>query len=66
MRNPFLSMWLTEANRWTSVGRGLWSAEMQRQQTRIISEMTKQAVAFWTWPMQGLMPAPVRKRDDRR
>lgn len=33
MKNPFMSMWLSNANRALGVGRGLVTAEMRRQQS---------------------------------
>lgn len=60
MKNPFLSFWLSAANQWASAGRGLWMAEMHRQQTAMVAEMMRQATAFWTG---GLMaPAKSRRR----
>ena len=32
MKNPFMSLWLSNANRALGVGRGLMTAEMRRQQ----------------------------------
>jgi hypothetical protein len=33
MKNPFMSMWLSNANRALGVGRSLVTAEMRRQQS---------------------------------
>jgi len=33
MKNPFMSMWLSNANRALGVGRGMVTAEMRRQQS---------------------------------
>jgi hypothetical protein len=33
MKNPFMSMWLSHANRALGVGRGMVTAEMRRQQS---------------------------------
>ena len=32
MRNPWMSFWLSAANSWTGVMRGVWRAELHRQQ----------------------------------
>jgi len=48
MKNPLLSFWLSVANQWASAGRGLWMAELQRQQTAMLNQMTRQAIEFWT------------------
>ncbi|HYD99465.1 MAG TPA: hypothetical protein VEH84_08785 [Alphaproteobacteria bacterium] len=36
MKNPYLSLWLSAANTMAGPARGLWSAEMQRQQAAIV------------------------------
>ena len=33
MRNPWMSLWLSAANSWAGAMRGLWTAELHRQQT---------------------------------
>jgi len=38
MKNPFMSMWLSNANRALGVGRGLVTAEMRRQQSAAAKE----------------------------
>jgi hypothetical protein len=65
MKNPFLSMWLSQANAWSGAMRGLWSAELQRQQTQMMNEMTKQVMRFWTgggWMRPSGSPAPRQRR----
>jgi len=47
MPNPWLSLWMSAANSWAGAGRGFWSAEMQRQQTAMMNEMTEQMMRFW-------------------
>ncbi len=55
MSNPWLGLWLSAANSWAGAARGFWSAEMQRQQTAMMNEMTEQMMRFWTgaWMMPG-------------
>lgn len=48
MHNPFMSLWLSNANAWAGMMRGFWTAEAQRQQTQMMNAMTKQAMEFWT------------------
>ena len=48
MANPFMSMWLSAINSATGQARGFWSAEMHRQQTAMMNEMTKQIFRFWS------------------
>jgi hypothetical protein len=48
MRNPFLSLWLSAANSWAGATRGLWTAELHRQQTAAANELIRQTMDFWT------------------
>jgi hypothetical protein len=61
MKNPWMSVWLSAANRnantYASAARGLWAAEAQRQQ----QAMTK----AWMEAM-GLGAAPARKPPAKR
>jgi hypothetical protein len=43
MKNPFMSMWLSNANRALGVGRGLVTAEMRRQQSAAAKEAMRVA-----------------------
>ena len=40
-KNPWLSLWLSAANTWAGAARGFWTAEMHRQQTAMLNEMTR-------------------------
>lgn len=62
MKNPWMSLWLSGANAWTGAMRGFWAAEMQRQQTAMLNEMTKQTVRFWT----GAWMVPERRDPSAR
>lgn len=59
MKNPFLSLWLSTANQWLGAGRGLWMAELHRQQIAMVEQMMRQSMAFWTG---GLVSAEKRQR----
>jgi hypothetical protein len=48
MSNPWLSLWLSAANTWAGAARGFWTAELHRQQSAMMNEMTRQMVRFWT------------------
>ncbi len=65
MKNPFLSMWLSQMNAWAGAMRGFWTAELHRQQTQMLQEMTKQMMQFWggAWNMTGAA-APVARRSE--
>jgi hypothetical protein len=47
-KNPMLSLWLSAANSWAGAARGFWTAELQRQQTAMLSEATRQMFRFWS------------------
>ena len=64
MKNPFMSMWLSYANTYASMMRGLWSAEIQRQQTAMMNEMMANMTKFWMAPM--MLPPSSDKRGKRK
>ncbi len=41
MKNPFMSMWLSAANRAAGTARGMWMAEAKKQQTAAVKKMSK-------------------------
>lgn len=43
MKNPWMSLWLSSANKAAGPVRGLWMAEAKRQQTAFLKEMSKAA-----------------------
>jgi hypothetical protein len=51
-KNPFMSMWLSHANRTFSVGSGLWKAEARRQQRAAAAETNRLIASFWTDPLK--------------
>jgi hypothetical protein len=53
MKNPWMSLWLSNANKAPNTARGLWLAEAQRRQQAFAREMAK------AW---GLAPAARKKR----
>jgi hypothetical protein len=57
MKNPWMSLWLSAANKAAGTARGMWMAEAQRQQTAFAKEVAK------AW---GLGPAPRRKPKPKR
>jgi hypothetical protein len=54
-KNPLMSMWLSGVNAWAGAARGLWTAELHRQQTAMIKQATEQMIRFWTgaWMIPG-------------
>ena len=57
MRNPWMSLWLSDANSWAGAVRSFWTAELHRQRTAMANEMVRQTMDFWvrTWmaPIAG-------------
>jgi hypothetical protein len=47
-KNPLMSLWLSAANSAAGSARGLWLAEMQRQQSAMMQEFTRQMIGFWS------------------
>ena len=62
MRNPWMGLWLSAANSWAGAMRGLWTAELHRQQTAIANEMIRQTIDFWT----GTGMAPIAGQRPKR
>ena len=62
MPNPWMSLWLSAANSWAGAMRGLWTAELHRQQTAMTNEMIRQTMDFWTRTWQAPLPDAKPKR----
>ena len=64
MPNPWLSLHLSAANSRAGAMRGLWTAELHRQQTAAANEMIRQTTDFWTkaWQAPLAGPKPTRRR----
>jgi hypothetical protein len=60
-KNPFMSMWLSGANKMMGAARGQMTAAAKRQGSQVEAEMTRQIVDFWT----GGAATP-KKRKSRR
>jgi hypothetical protein len=57
MKNPWMSLWLSAANKAAGTARVMWMAEVRRQQQTFAKEMAK------AW---GLVPSPPRKAEPKR
>ena len=53
MKNPWMSLWLSAANRGANTARGLWMAEAKRQQAAAAKDLAR---------MWGLEPPPSRRK----
>jgi hypothetical protein len=47
-KNPLMSLWMSAANSAAGSARGLWMAEMQRQQSAMTQASTRQMIQFST------------------
>jgi hypothetical protein len=66
-KNPFMSVWLSSANKVAGSARGQAAAATKRQVASVQAEAAKQVLDFWT----GKSAAPARKaagkkRDPKR
>lgn len=52
-KNPFMSLWLSAANRITHAGGGAMSAAVRRQQSAMAAEAAKAVTAFWRRALPG-------------
>ena len=57
-KNPMMSLWMSAANSAAGSARGLWMAEMQRQQSAMMQEFTKQMINFWSGAWGARMVSP--------
>jgi hypothetical protein len=62
LRNPWMSLWLSAANSWAGAMRGLWTAELHRQQAAMANEMIRQTIDFWTRTGMAAVAAHKPKR----
>ncbi|SNS22086.1 hypothetical protein [Tropicimonas sediminicola] len=64
-KNPYMSWWLSEANKAASASRGLFAAEMSRQQKAMTDAWTEQAVEMWMAFWFPWMPRGGKRRGGR-
>jgi hypothetical protein len=64
MPNPWMSFWLSAVNSWAGAVRGLWTAELHRQQRAMADELVRQTIDFWTraWMAPIARPKPKSRR----
>ena len=61
-RNPFMSLWLSAANRVANTGCGLFMAAARRQQGAAQAAAAKEVTGFWTRALRGAAKPPRPKR----
>ncbi len=68
MKNPFLSLWLSQANAWSGAMRGMWAGELRKQQAQMTNQIIEQSVRFWSgaWMMPTGAAAAAARRGKRR
>ena len=57
-KNPWMSLWLSGANKVAGTGRGMFQAAARQQQNAMIREAQKVATSFWAG---ALKPKTVKK-----
>lgn len=61
-KNPFMSMWLSSANRVAAPVRGQVAAQAKRQVNAVANAAVAEGVKFWT---EALVPAAAKKAKPR-
>jgi hypothetical protein len=61
-KNPFMSIWLSSANKVMGSARGQATAAAKRQVASVQAEAAKQVIDFWSGKTA---PSPSRKRKPR-
>ena len=64
--NPYMSWWLSEANKVANTARGQFTAEMTRQQRAMTKELTEQFTQMWMAFWFPWMSHHTPKRRNRR
>ena len=59
-KNPFMSLWLSAANRVSNTGRGVAMAAARRQQARAGAETAKAVTGCWAKALAGASDRAVR------
>lgn len=64
-KNPFMSAWLSSANRIAGSARGQATAAAKREASSIQSAATQQMVDFWTGKTAAKAASPTRRKKKR-
>lgn len=63
-KNPFMSLWLSQANRMMGKSRPAVQAAIRRQHSAVGAEAAKAVIAFWGGVFSA--PAVAKRRKSRR
>ena len=61
-KNPFMSMWLSTANRMAGSMRGQATAQVKRQVKAAVTDATNQNIKQWSDAVTGIKAKKARKR----
>lgn len=61
-KNPFMSAWLSTANKVMGSARGQAKAVVKREAANIQADATKQVLDFWSGKTSGTRASPRRKK----
>jgi hypothetical protein len=64
-KNPFMSAWLSSANKVAGSARGHATAAVRRELATMQAEAAKQVIAFWSG-QPAAAPSPKRKRTRKK
>ena len=62
-KNPFMSLWLSGANKVAGTGMGLWRAAARQQRAAAFRAVAEQSASYWNEALKTLSP---RKRRNRK
>jgi hypothetical protein len=60
-KNPFMSLWLSGANKVAGTTLGLWRAAASQQQSAMARAAGKQSASYWNQALKTLSPRKRRK-----
>ena len=61
-KNPFMSLWLSGANKVAGAARGQFMAQARRQQSDMAREIGRVMGSFWSAPLTPAGKKPRKKR----
>ena len=61
-KNPFMSLWLSGANRVANTARGSIAAQAKRQSSAAVNQASNDLLGIWTRALTGAAPPARRKK----